>query len=117
VRAGHAYVKVFGNAVPELRLEGRIPGSAEPPAIMGDELKAKTVEFTAQVLDIDPEDEAAGALELVVLKDGEVVETVPVGAPGAEHDFSSSGPGRYRVELRQFDAILALTNPIYVKRK
>jgi hypothetical protein len=110
-------VKVFGNAVPELRLEGRVPGSADPPAIMGDELRAKAVDFTAQVLEIDAGDEAEGALQLVVLKDGEIVETVPVTGPAAEHAFASSGAGRYRVELRRGDAILALTNPIYVKRK
>jgi len=75
------------------------------------------VEFTAQVLDIDPEDEAEGALELVVLKDGLPVETVPVSAPSTEHAFASSGPGRYRLELRRGEALLAFTNPIYVKPK
>jgi hypothetical protein len=117
VRAGHAYVKVLGNAGPDLRLEGRVPGSADPPAIMGDVLKAKAVEFTAQVLNVEAEDEAPGALELVVLKDGAAVESVPVAVPGVEHAFSSSGPGRYRVELRRGDALLAFSNPIYVERK
>jgi hypothetical protein len=117
VRAGHAYVKVYGNAGPDLRLEGRVPGSAEPAAIMGDLLKANAVDFTAQVLNVDPEDEALGALELVVLKNGVPVESAPVGVPGAEHTFSSSGPGRYRVELRRGAALVAFTNPIYVKRK
>lgn len=117
VLAGHAYVKVYGPAVPELRLEASVPGSADPPAIMGDELKAASVQFTAQVLDVDAEDEAEGALELVVLKDGAPVETVPVSAPSTSHAFASSGPGRYRVELRRGEALLAFTNPIYVKAK
>jgi len=93
-------------AIPEIRVTGRSRF-----------YKSEPVDFTAQVLNVDPEDVALGALELVVLKNGVPVESAPVGVPGAEHTFSSSGPGRYRVELRRGDALVAFTNPIYVKRK
>jgi hypothetical protein len=114
IRAGHAYVKVFGSAMPDLYLEATPPGSTAPPAIMGDTVRAGSVAFAAQVRNVEAED---GALELVVLKDGEPIETVPVAAPGADHAFVSSGPGRYRLELRREREILVLTNPIYVARR
>lgn len=116
IRAGHAYVKVYGHAGPDLRFEGRIPGSADPPVIMGDEIAGKTVEFTAQVSNVDPEDVVLGELELVVVKNGADHESFPVPVPGAEHVFASSGAGRYRLELRRGDALLAFSNPIYVKK-
>lgn len=118
VRAGHTVVKVFGSAMPDLRLEATVPGSAAPPAIVGDTVKANAVEFAAEVSNVEAED---GPVDLVVLKDGAVMERVPVAPPGLVHPFSSTGPGRYRVELRRdvqgVDQILVLTSPIYVKRR
>jgi hypothetical protein len=107
-------VKVFGSAMPDLRLEATVPGGGAPAAIVGDTVKANAVDFSAEVSNVEAED---GALELVVLKDGEPVESVPVAAPGLVHAFSSTGPGRYRIELRRGVEILVLTSPIYVKRK
>jgi hypothetical protein len=114
VRAGHTIVKIFGNAVPDLRFEAHEPGGAAPPAIPGDTLRARSAELDAQVLGVEAED---GELELVLVKDGEAVDSIPVGPPGAEHTFASSGPGRYRLDLRRGDDILVITSPIYLERK
>jgi hypothetical protein len=114
VLAGHTYVKIFGNEVPDLRLEASVPGSPEPPAIFGDTVKAKAVDFEARVLNVE---DADGELELVVLKDGQPVESVPVAVPETVHGFASSGPGRYGLELRRGDEILCYSTPIWVARK
>ena len=110
VRAGHTYVKIFGNEVPDLRLEAMVAGGGAAPAIFGDTVKGKSVDFAAQVLGT----EEAG-LELLVMKDGVEVDRVPVSLGTTDHAFTSSGPGRYRLELRRGEQILVLTSPIYVK--
>jgi len=110
VRAGHTYVKIFGNEVPDLRLEATRAGSGDPPAIFGDTLKGKSVDFAAQVLGTEEE-----GLELLVMKDGAEIDRVPVSLGTTDHAFASSGPGRYRLELRRGEEILVLTSPIYVK--
>jgi hypothetical protein len=114
VRAGHTYVKIFGSAMPDVRLEAFLPGASEPAGIMGDAIRAKALELRAQVLGVPAEE--AGALELLWLKDGAVVAAGPVSAPTSEHALATSGPGRYRIELRRGEEILVLTSPIYVTR-
>jgi hypothetical protein len=115
VLAGHAYVKTQGPGSPDLRLEGRIAGSAKPPAIMGDEIKGKSIELDASVSGIDDE---PGPYELILVKDNVPVETVVIpGPPGGAHTFSATGPGRYRLDFYAGGVLYALTNPIYVKGK
>jgi hypothetical protein len=110
IRAGHTYVKIFGNEVPDLRLEATPAGSGDPPAIFGDTVKGKSVAFAAQVLGT-----AEAGLDLLVVKDGVEIDRVPVSLGTTDHAFSSSGAGRYRLELRRGEEILVLTSPIYVK--
>ena len=112
VRAGHTYVKIFGNEMPDLRLEAVPAGSGGPPAIFGDTVKGKSVAFAAQVVGSEEE-----GLELLVVKDGVEIERVPVSLGTTDHAFASSGPGRYRLEVRRGEQILVLTSPIYVKGK
>jgi hypothetical protein len=55
-----------------------------------------------------------------VVKDGAEIDRVPVSLGTTDHAFASSGPGRYRLELRRVEQILGeqilvLTSPIYVK--
>lgn len=114
VRAGHTYVKIHGSDKPDLRLEATVPGDPSPPAIFGDTVRARAVDFRAEVLDVEPED---GTLELVVLKDGAPIDSISVAAPGATHTFSSTGPGRYRLELHNGDDIWLLSSPVYIERK
>jgi hypothetical protein len=109
IRAGHTYVKIFGNEMPDLRLEATA-GSGDPPAIFGDTIKGKSVDFAAQVLG-----SAEVGLELLFFKDGVETGRAPVPLGDSDYAFTSSGPGRYRLELRRGEQILVLTSPIYVK--
>jgi hypothetical protein len=112
VRSGHTYVKIFGNEVPDLRLEATEAGSGDPPAIFGDTIKGKSISFAAQVLGA-----AEPGLELLFVKDGVETGRAPVPLGTSDYAFLASGPGRYRLELRRGEQILVLTSPIYVKRK
>lgn len=114
VRAGHTVVKIFGSAMPDLRLEAFLPGASEPAGIIGDTIRAKGLELRAQVLGVPAED--AGVLELLWLRDGAVVARGPVSAPTSEHALATGGPGRYRLELRRGEEILVLTSPIYLEQ-
>jgi hypothetical protein len=116
VLAGHAYIKIFGNAAPDLRFEGRVVGSAAVPVIMGDAIKGQSVELDAEVSGIALDD--TGTFELALVKDGDAenAETVPVAPPGAAHTFAAAGPGRYRLELRRNNRLQVMTNPIFVLR-
>jgi hypothetical protein len=110
VRAGHTYVKIFGNEMPDLRLEATPAGSGDPPAIFGDTVKGKSIDFAAQVIGT-----AELGLELLFVKDGVETGRAPVPLGTSDYAFTSSGPGRYRLELRRGEQILVLTSPIYVK--
>jgi len=109
VKAGHTYVKLFGNEGPDLRFQARAPG--RPRAIMGDVLKAGSADFTARVIGGTP-----GEHQLFVFKDGtQAVGPVPVTSGDFTFPFPSLGPGRYRLQLQRGTAIDALTSPIYLR--
>jgi hypothetical protein len=111
VQAGHTYVKLLGNDGPDLRFEGRT-GSGQT-AIMGDTLAGISASFTATVSGLAEE---APLHTLIVLRNGEEIDAVPVEAPGIEHRFRAVGEGRYRLQLQRGAVIVALTSPIYVER-
>ena len=79
VEAGHTYVKVTGNAGPDVRFEARPPGFTGPPAMMGDTVRAASAGFTARVT-------GGGGRSLIVLRNGEAISTVQVSG----NEFSSS---------------------------
>lgn len=112
VRAGHTYVKLVGNAGPDLRFEARGPGRIGRHAIMGDTVRGGIAAFTASVLNVPPGGEP---IVLHVMKDGADVAALPVAPPSTTYELPSSGPGRYRLELRRGAAILALTTPIWLE--
>ena len=113
VKAGHTYVKVFGNDGPDLRLTATGPGAQ--PAIMGDTIRAQGVEFTARVLGAGPSAARPGDYELFVLKDGAPLLATPVAGDDFTFPFSSVGNGRYRLQLQRGSAIEAVSSPIYVE--
>lgn len=116
VEAGHTYVKITGNEAPDVRLSGSARGGEGPRAIMGDTLEGGPVDFTARVLGAEPAaDPSTGAYLLVVLKDGNPVETVPVSNDDFTYEFSGSAPGRYGLQLQRGTTIEVLSNPIYVE--
>lgn len=110
VRAGHAYVKMFDPAGPDLRFEARPPGSPTT-AIMGDRLEAGSAEFRAVVTGAAPGPGSQPRM-LLVMRDGTETESVPVTSDDFVHEFTAEEPGDYRVQLMRGSAIEALTNPI-----
>jgi hypothetical protein len=115
VEAGHTYVKVFGNDGPDVRLEATVPGSGDPPAIMGDTIHASSAEFTARVLGAGPSAARPGDYELFVLKDGAPLLATPVVGDDFSFPFPSVGPGRYRLQVQRDSAIEDVSSPIYLE--
>jgi hypothetical protein len=111
VQAGHTYVKLFGNAGPDLRFEARSPEGES--GIMGDTLYAPAATFTARALGV-PTDE--GSYTLHVVRNGVVVASVPLEGPELEYEFFADGPARYRLQLQRGELVIALTSPIYLGR-
>ncbi len=122
VEAGHTYVKMWGNDGPDLRLEATVPGSGNPPAIIGDTVQANEVEFTAAVKNLDRAMAARpGAYTLQVVRNGLPFLAVPIppGQDDFEFAFPSVGPSRYRLQvdrtLTGAGSVEALSSPIYVE--
>lgn len=116
VKAGHTYVKVFGNDGPDLRFEARDPGSGDPPRIMGDTIEASQVTFKARVLGAGPSAARPGPYLLLVFKDGLPLLASPVLVDDFSFEFPSLGLGRYRLQLHRLSgvaAIEAVSSPIY----
>lgn len=122
VRAGHTYVKVWGNDGPDLRFEARPPGSGGPPAIMGDTLRADSAKLTARVTNLNRAQAAyPGLYTLLVFRDGLPIAVVPIlgGGDEFEYSFSSLGPGRYRLQLHRLLtgalSVDAVSTPIWIE--
>ena len=114
-------MKPFGSDGPDLRLEASEPGSADPPAIIGDTLEADSAEFTARVLNLDEARAARpGVWALRVVRDGLPFVAVPIPPSGDEFEFAfpSLGQARYRLQVERLitggAAIEALSSPIYL---
>jgi hypothetical protein len=112
IRAGHTYVKLFGNDGPDLRLEAS--GDAGGAGIMGDALPGPAT-LTATAFDV-PANGVPHVLRL--MRDGVEIDAAAIPAPGDTVEFRAEQPGRYRVQLEAAgesdDRILALTTPVYV---
>jgi len=122
VKAGHTYVKMWGNDGPDLRLSATAAGSSAPPAIMGDTVKADEVSFTAGVLNLNEARAArAGLYTLYLYRDGTPFLAVPLpqSGDGFEFSFPSLGPARYRLQVQRMASgaasIEAVSSPIYVE--
>jgi hypothetical protein len=108
VEAGHTYAKVTGNAGPDLRFEALPPGGVGPPAIMGDTVRAGAASFEARVL-------RGPGRELLVVKDGSTVQTVPVAGDDFRHRFTATARGRYRLQLQRGSTIETVSSPIWLE--
>ena len=123
VEAGHTYVKLWGNDGPDLRLEASVPGSGDPPAIMGDTVHADQLSFTAQVLNLNRAfDAREGTYTLFVLRNGLPFLAVPLPPNEYQEDefsfgFPSVGPSRYQLQVERettgLASIEAFSSPIY----
>jgi len=108
VEAGHTYVKVTGNAGPDLRFEARPPGFTGAPAIMGDTVRGPSATFTARVTGGD-------GRSLNVVRDGQTISTVPVAGNDFSTSFDAAQPGRYRLQLQRGSTIDTVSSPIYLE--
>ncbi|MBA2349226.1 MAG: CehA/McbA family metallohydrolase, partial [Solirubrobacterales bacterium] len=110
VQAGHTYVKLFGPASPDLRLDA---SAGDATATMGDRLVAPRATFTVKVTGgvATPQPRT-----LLVLRDGRPVEAVPVSGADFTHTFTGEAEGDYRVQVLRGTAIDALTTPITLTR-
>ena len=103
IQRGHAYVKVFAGA-PDLRLEATDESGRS--AIMGDGLAGERAQLVAQVLGGSSRD------TLLVLRDGDVIASVPVSGAEFRHERTISGAGDYRIQVMRGDTVQSLTTPI-----
>jgi hypothetical protein len=109
VERGHTYVKLFGNAGPDLRFEATVPGTDRPTAIMGETVDAERADLVARVTGAQ-----AGVHQLLLVRDGQTIRSDPVTGPDFTMRYPGQGPGRYRLHLQRNSAVEALTTPIWV---
>jgi hypothetical protein len=118
LRAGHSYVKLFGNDAPDLRLE--VIGDEGGTGIMGDAIPDPSATLVASLIGAVP---AEKQHFLKLYRNGVLVDSLDVDAPGV-HEFRAETPGRYRIQLERdrktalepnlLDVIVVLTSPVYV---
>jgi len=121
VRAGHTYLKLFGNAGPDLRLSGRaLPSRASAAwwrgreAIMGDRIRASHARLRIGVLGGDrPAAPGTAPRELLVIRNGAETARYPVDAATLDRTLDV-GPGVYRLQLQRGPLIEAVSSPIWV---
>lgn len=123
VRAGHTYLKLFGNAGPDLRLSGRAtrsgPGASASwwrgrRAIMGDRIRAPRARLRVGVLGGDrPAAPGTAQRVLLVMRNGAETARYPVGSATLDRTLDV-GPGVYRLQLQRGPLIEAVSSPIWV---
>jgi hypothetical protein len=106
VKARHTYVKVTGNAGPDIRFSAR-PHGGTGQAILGDVVHAPGAAFSARVT-------GGSGSELHVVKDGALVQTIPVTSDDFPYSFDATGSGRWRLELMRGHLIQTESSPIWV---
>lgn len=107
VKAGRTYVKLYGAASPDLRLDASAPDGET--ATIGGVLRARRARLVARVFGGRP---TAQARTLVLMRDGSPVSSVPVTSADQTFTFAADGPGDYRLQLMRGSAIDGLTTPI-----
>ena len=107
VEARHTYVKVPGNAAPDLRFTAR-PYRSRQRAIMGDVVHASGARFRARVI-------GGSGRQLLVVKDGLTVATVPVTSDDFVYRFKGDGSGRWRLQLMRGTLIDDVSSPIWIE--
>lgn len=111
IRAGHTYVKLLGNDGPDLRLDARTAGGTR--GIIGDTVYGSAADLTARVIGVAAD---APPHTLQLIRNGEVVQEVPVTSSDQTVTFRGTSPARYRLQLMRGQVIVALTTPIWLER-
>jgi len=116
IEAGHSYVKVYGNDGPDLRFEARDRVTGAVLGIMGDTVAAP-VDLRARVLGAAPTMAGSkpGAYQLLVVRDGTTIATLPVLSADQSFDIPGLAPGRYRLQLQRGQTVEAVSTPIWVE--
>jgi hypothetical protein len=107
VRARHTYVKVTGNSGPDVRFTAR-PRGGSGKAIVGDVIRAPGARFRARV-------RGGAGRELLLVKEGATVASVPVTSDPFTYRFEGSGSGRWRLQLMRGALIDTVSSPIWVE--
>jgi hypothetical protein len=107
VRARHTYVKVTGNSGPDLRFTAR-PLGGRGKAMIGDVIRARGAKFRVRV-------RGGAGRELLVVKDGATVASVPVTSDPFTYRFDGDGSGRWRLQLMRAALIDTVSSPIWVE--
>ena len=116
VKARHTYVKVVGNKGPDVRFTAKVPGQNGDRGIIGDVVRGREVDFSAQVLngiDFTKPD----PLLLHIVKDGTIVHTDTVTSNDHVFAFHATEPGRYRLQLERGPTIEVVSTPIWFEPK
>ena len=113
VQAGHTYVKLTGNAGPDVRLTARTKRWSRP-AIFGDTVRGTSADFVARVIGgISRTLPANGPVELEIVKDGVAVQTATVTSDDFTLPFTVTEHGRYRLQVEQGPFLQTVSSPIY----
>jgi hypothetical protein len=122
VKAGHTYVKLWGNNGPDVRLEAAVPGSSAPASIMGDTVHASRAKLTVKVLHLDRARAARpGEYTLFVYRNGEplVGAAIPSGKDEFDYELTAAPSARYRLQVERTaggaDAIETVSSPLYLE--
>jgi hypothetical protein len=108
VEAGHTYAKITGNGGPDLRFEASTPGATNEMAMMGDTVRGSRADFSARVT-------GGAGRELLVVRNGSAVATVPVQGGDFTYRFGDATPGRYRLQLQSGQTVETVSSPIYLE--
>jgi hypothetical protein len=113
IKAGHTYVKLPGNAGPDVRFTGTNP-RRRTPALFGDTLRGNQASFDARVIGgISRTLPAYGPVELRIVKDGVAIQSANVTSDDFSLPFSTTEHGRYRLQVQQGTVIEVVSSPIY----
>jgi hypothetical protein len=107
VQARHTYVKITGNAGPDLRFYAQPWGGRSQRAMVGDVIHAPGATFEVRV------DGALGST-LLVVKDGATVASVPITSDVFRHRFEGRGSGRWRLQIERGTLIQTVSSPIWI---
>jgi hypothetical protein len=105
----HTYAKVSGAIAPDIRFVARPHGANSfQRAIIGDTIHASGASFKARVL-------GGNGDQLLIVKDGTTIATVPVTSDDFVHRFDGNGSGRWRLQVMNGSLIQDVSTPIWIE--
>jgi hypothetical protein len=108
VKDRHTYVKVTGNAGPDIRFTARPWSKPWQEAIVGDALATPAASFHVEVTG------AAGS-SLLIVKDGATEQTVPITSDAFNYLFHRPAPGRWRLQVMRGSLVDTVSSPIWLE--